>query len=413
VIPNGWREVRIRDVGQVQAGRQRSPQFVAGILRPYLRVANVFDGYIDTSDVFEMNFTDSEYHIYQLKKGDILLNEGQSLELVGRPAMYIGDPPDCCFQNTLIRFRAGKNVDPQFALNLFRFFMYSGKFVSIATQTTSVAHLGVSRFANLTIPLPPLAEQRKLAAILGTWDAAISTAERLVAALRARKQALMQRLLTGEVRDTWVSYRLGEVVDILVSNVDKKIHADEQPVKLCNYTDVFYGNYIHNALPFMEVTATQREIAKFELKLHDVLLTKDSETIPDIAQVAVVTEELHNVICGYHLAILRPNPSIVSGPFLRELLTVPSIHRQFEDSANGVTRFGLTLSAIAGVNLSLPDLAEQQKIATILSTCDRQMEYLRLYVDRLKQQKRGLMQRLLTGEVRVAVDGNDVEPGAS
>jgi len=76
-----WRKVPLRELGHIQAGRQRSPQFTEGTMRPYLRVANVFDGYIDTSDVLIMRFTDAEYRVYQLRHGDILLNEGQSREL--------------------------------------------------------------------------------------------------------------------------------------------------------------------------------------------------------------------------------------------------------------------------------------------------------------------------------------------
>lgn len=84
---------------------------------------------------------------------------------------------------------------------------------------------------------------------------------------------------------------------------------------------------------------------------------------------------------------------------------IPDIHRQFEDAANGVTRFGLTFSAIANVAVSLPTIDKQEKLAAILGSCDKQIENLQWYIEKLKQQKRGLMQRLLTGEVRVMVDG--------
>src|SRR5690242_5304241 len=77
----GWRLVRVEEIGEVQGGRQRNPD-AAGTPRPYLRVANVFDGRIDTSHVLEMPFTDDEFARYVLRTGDVLLNEGQSLELV-------------------------------------------------------------------------------------------------------------------------------------------------------------------------------------------------------------------------------------------------------------------------------------------------------------------------------------------
>ena len=157
-IPDDWRVVRIAQIGAVEAGRQRSPR-AQGKLRPYLRVANVYDGRIDTTSLFSMPFRESEFLRYKLVSGDLLLNEGQSRELVGRCAQYSGDPHDCCFQNTLIRFRAGKYIHPRFAFWVFRYYFYSGVFSGIARQTTSVAHLGVQRFANLKIALPSLADK--------------------------------------------------------------------------------------------------------------------------------------------------------------------------------------------------------------------------------------------------------------
>ena len=86
-----------------------------GSPRPYLRVANVFDGYIDYSDVLEMPFTDGEFRKFALQPGDILFNEGQSLELVGRNARFDGPPNKFAFQNTLVRFRAGKQITIDYA----------------------------------------------------------------------------------------------------------------------------------------------------------------------------------------------------------------------------------------------------------------------------------------------------------
>ena len=83
-LPKGWQILSMGEIGEVQAGRQVSPHFTNGKLRPYLRVANVQDGWIDFRDVKAMPFTDKEATIYELAEGDILLSEGQSLELVGK-----------------------------------------------------------------------------------------------------------------------------------------------------------------------------------------------------------------------------------------------------------------------------------------------------------------------------------------
>lgn len=163
-LPAGWRWARVDRIGEVTLGRQRSPQHQHGPhMRPYLRVANVFEDRIDISDILTMNFTPDEVVTYALQSGDILLNEGQSPELVGRPAMYRDEVPGACFQNTLIRFRAGADVDPDYALFIFRHYMHAGVFRQIARWSTNIAHLGLERFRALPFPLPPLEEQKRIA----------------------------------------------------------------------------------------------------------------------------------------------------------------------------------------------------------------------------------------------------------
>jgi len=198
-LPNGWKCVPIGSIGKVQAGRQRAPSFTRGSVRPYLRVANVFDGFIDTSDVLEMPFTDREYAEYRLLPGDILLNEGQSIELVGRAARHDGDPADCCFQNTLVRLRA-TTVNPDYAYALIRTMYAAGRFSEIASRTTSVAHLGVSRFAALLAPVPPVAEQVAIAELFGSLERTVGQQRASLTVLQAKRVGLMSDLLSGRVR---------------------------------------------------------------------------------------------------------------------------------------------------------------------------------------------------------------------
>ena len=198
-IPEEWHLVRIGQVGVVEAGRQRSPK-AQGRQRPYLRVANVYDGYIDTTSLLSMPFSEPEYNRLKLVPGDLLLNEGQSKELVGRCAQYSGEPRDCCFQNTLVRFRAGDRIGARFAFWVFRHYFYSGVFSAIARQTTSVAHLGVSRFANLKLALPDLEEQSAIVESLETLNKREEAEQRWLTQLSVVKSALMSVLLTGELR---------------------------------------------------------------------------------------------------------------------------------------------------------------------------------------------------------------------
>jgi type I restriction enzyme, S subunit len=152
-LPEGWMWATVEQVGHVQLGRQRAPKYHHGVhMRPYLRVANVFEDRIDTTDILHMNFTPEEFRTYSLQHGDILLNEGQSLELVGRPAMYRDEVPGACFQNTLVRFRPSQGLTSEFALCVFRSYLHNGRFQRIAKWTTNIAHLGAGRFAEVEFP---------------------------------------------------------------------------------------------------------------------------------------------------------------------------------------------------------------------------------------------------------------------
>ncbi len=184
------RRVPVGQVGEVLLGRQRAPQHDDGpSMRLYLRAANVFDGYIDTADVKSMNFSPSEYQRYSLQDGDVLLNEGQSRELVGRSAIFRGEVPDACFQNTLVRFRPGKAILGPYAHRFFQHCMYAGTFAAVAKQTTSIAHLGAQNLAALPIPLPGKSRQLELARRLSAIDSALPSTtgrEQRLQTLKAR-----------------------------------------------------------------------------------------------------------------------------------------------------------------------------------------------------------------------------------
>jgi type I restriction enzyme S subunit len=200
-IPKEWEVRRVDEVGTVKLGRQRSPKHQSGrFTTPYLRVANVFDGFIDYSDVLEMDFTPREKETYSLLPGDILLNEGQSLELVGRSAIYEGEPHLFCFQNTLIRFRAYLPNDARFCRGIFKYYIDIGKFMTIARQTTSVAHLGADRLAQLAFPCPHSDEQHRIAKALFQHEKRCELDRAYLNNLLQSKNGVMQDLLTGKVR---------------------------------------------------------------------------------------------------------------------------------------------------------------------------------------------------------------------
>ena len=186
-----WKACATKDAGRIQLGRQRSPKFHSGdSMHPYLRVQNVFEDRLDLSDVMTMDFPGEDFQRYRLHPGDILLNEGQSPEYLGRPAMYRGELPGACFTNTLIRFQAYPHVDAEFALIVFRHYMHSGRYLRAGTTTTNIAHLGAGRFGDIEFPLPGLEEQTE---IVRRVETLFAFADRLEARL-AQAQTAATRL---------------------------------------------------------------------------------------------------------------------------------------------------------------------------------------------------------------------------
>ena len=159
---NGWKVVRVKEIAEVRLGKQRSPRNRAGkYARKYLRVANVFKDKLDFSDIKEMDFPPSEFERYKLRKGDVLLCEGQSPELVGRCAVWDEEIRDCCFQNTLIRVRSD-SVPSRYLLHVFEHAADKGDFAELATQGVNIAHLGATRLAEYRIPLASDADQSRI-----------------------------------------------------------------------------------------------------------------------------------------------------------------------------------------------------------------------------------------------------------
>ena len=189
---------------------------------------------------------------------------------------------------------------------------------------------------------------------------------------------------------------LADVVDLRLSSVDKKITPGEKKVRLCNYSDVYNNSVLRSDMIFMEGTATEREVRNCKLEVGDVVITKDSETPDDIGVPAVVREKVADLICGYHLAILRPLKSELDGEYLHYALHTSKAKRQFQRYANGITRFGLRAGDIARVEIPLPPRPEQGKTAAILSSVDDAIEKTQAVIDQVQVVKRGLMQELLT-----------------
>jgi type I restriction enzyme S subunit len=192
----GWTQATIGEAGSVQLGRQRSPKYHHGPhMRPYLRVANVFEDRIDTSDIMQMNFGPEEFERYRLRDGDILLNEGQTPDLVGRPAIYRGDPPEVGFTNSLLRFVPKSGIHPEYALLVFLRHLHAGRFKREARITTNIAHLSAGRLKAVEFPYPSEEEQVRIVREVDAHLSLISSLRATVESTRKRSAALRRAIL--------------------------------------------------------------------------------------------------------------------------------------------------------------------------------------------------------------------------
>ena len=203
-----------------------------------------------------------------------------------------------------------------------------------------------------------------------------------------------------EIPVHWEVHRIKNVVDTKVSNVDKHVREGELPVRLCNYSDVYKNDRITGRISFMEATATAKEVERFRLKPDDILITKDSEVWNEIAIPALVEYVAEDLVCGYHLALLRPREMFLSGGYLLRALQSPWVACQFHLAAKGITRYGLSHDAIKSVLLPMPSLRDQTAIVRYLDHRDQQLRrYIRAeqkLIKLMEEQKQDIIHRAVT-----------------
>lgn len=170
----------------------------------------------------------------------------------------------------------------------------------------------------------------------------------------------------GKIPEHWEATKVKKEFKVIPSNVDKKSHDEEEEVKLCNYVDVYYNDFITSKIDFMNATASEHEIKKFKLQEGDILITKDSEDPFDIAVPALVKETKNNLLCGYHLSMIRTINHKIDGSFLFWSLKDDAIVSQLFREATGVTRWAIASRHIKNSSIAFPPLPEQKAIAEYL-----------------------------------------------
>ena len=291
-----------------------------------------------------------------------------------------------------------------------KYMSYACSKIRFFNETTGVPQLTVPQVASYKVLVPPLPEQEKIAEILSCWDDAIEQLTDLIAEKKQQKRSLMQRLLTGKQRlpgfyKPWKNVKLGDVGKITSAGVDKKIIEGEKKVRLLNYMDVYRNTFITDNTFSMVVSAPDKKIINCNLNKGDIFFTPSSETRGDIAHSAVVVEDIKDAVYSYHIVRLRLTQNM-DLCFSGYIFDIESFYKQAYCLCEGSgQRYVLTQDYFRNMCVYIPsDISEQKAIANVLMTADTEIDQLNKKLDVLKEQKKGLMQKLLTGQIMVKVD---------
>ena len=422
-VPKHWMVVRLKNIcsksGIYGANINTSHYQKTGIR--FLRITDITDsGQIKDKGVFVPQDIVLDY---VLQDNDILLSRSGT---IGRSFLYqskVHGP--CAYAGYLVRFVPNSMVLPKWIFLFTKTLAFDG-FLRIMAISSTIENVNADKYTNAFIPLPPLDEQTAIVKFLDWKEARIQrhlrTKQKLIALLEELKTATIQQAVTrglnphaplkssgvqwlGDVPKHWAVRRLRTVVDMRVSNVDKHSKDGEIPIELCNYVDVYKNTCIDKTINFMRATATEAEINRFRLAVGDVLITKDSETWDDIGVPALVSEAKKNLICGYHLALLRPLHGVVAGGYLFYALLSKSVAHQFHIRANGVTRYGLSNGGIKSISLPLPPIPEQTAIVEHLDKATAQIDAViakvRREMELLREYRVRLISDVVTGKIDV------------
>ncbi len=206
--------------------------------------------------------------------------------------------------------------------------------------------------------------------------------------------------LIGPIPAHWKAHRIKHLANVRLSNVDKLAVEGEAPVRLANYVDVYKNERITADMELMAATASADQIARLSLQAGDVLITKDSETPDDIGVPAFVPETVEDVVCGYHLAMLRPDMGRLHGAFLHRWLQGNIAKAHFTSHATGMTRYGLGKGDIGDAPVMWAPLEEQAAISAFLdretSKIDTLIAEQGTLIERLKEWQIAMTSQVVT-----------------
>ncbi|MDD5140548.1 MAG: restriction endonuclease subunit S [Verrucomicrobiales bacterium] len=413
-LPSGWKQVTLGEATAATrlGGNYECNGTYLGI--PVIKMGNLGRGRIQLATVERMPEGADYFSDDVLKRGDILFNTRNTLDLVGKVAMWREELPRAVFNSNILRidFDESRGFTKGFGnliLNSRRAIM---QLRAIATGTTSVAAIYWRDAQHIRLLRPPLEEQEKISSIIESWNNAILKLESFVAAKVERKRGLMQQLVTGQTRfkefvrsDKKVKTRFGNfpadwsqvhMGDIADEAGKKNGGGRELPVLSCTkYRGLVNSLEYFGKRIFSEDTSTYRIVERGDFAYATNHIEEGSIGYQNLHDAALISPMY---------TVFRTKPG-VDHEFFWKLIKTELYRHIFEVNTSGsiARRGALRWDEFALIKVFLPTVPEQKRIAAVLNTCDEEIKLLEKQLEALKEQKRGLMQKLLTGEVRVKI----------
>lgn len=393
MLPNGWRGMQLSSIAKVIDCKHRTPAYVdEGI--PLVSPGTIKWGPLDLTAPTK-RVTNEEYNSLMdhcvVEIGDLVLSRNQS---VGVASYVTSNEPFVFGQDTVLL--KPEKVDRFFLFFKLQSHIVQRRIIKLAGGST-FSRINLSDIRKLRIDLPPLPEQNRIAQILSTWDKAITTTEQLLANSQQQKKALMQQLLTGKKRfpgfsGEWERTILSRIAGVIMGSSPK--------------SEAYNDN--NDGLPLLQGNADIKKRLSSP-RIYTSQITREC-FIGDIllsvrAPVGDISRSIHHACIGRGIAAIRAKSNI-SQDFIYQWL----LHYEpmWENLSQGSTFESVNSSDIKSIHIEIPPIQEQQKIASVLTAADKEIEILEQKLDCLKQEKKALMQQLLTGKRRVKVDEEEM-----
>lgn len=341
---------------------------------------------------------------YLVNYGDILFQRSsETREEVGTANVYLDEEQPATFGGFVIRGRKIGEYDPVFFNKLLKTNLSRDQITSKSGGSTRY-NVGQEILSSIILPFPSISEQTKIANFLSSIDEKINSLKEKKSLLEEYKKGMMQKIFNQGIRfkddngnnfEDWKEKTLGEVGEFQTSSVDKLIREGESEVFLVNYMNVYKHENINNENKFnlQVVTAKESQIISTNLKKGDILFTPSSETPDDIGHSVVIFEDLENCVYSYHLMRFRPKIKI-DIMYSHYFCNNSKVLSQLSRLATGSTRFTISVKSFSSINVDLPCLKEQTKIANFLSAIDEKITLVATQIKDTEEYKKGLLQQM-------------------